>query len=385
MGAAWSGENQLITTWYPGNGDEGTQQNLGPRELPSQWEGDWSRVKMARLPAEIVQTAGGSSVRVSAPHVLAEFLETIFRQGRPLRVTWTVLGVTADGSGKKVRIGRARKWEFQYTRITDIAWNINFEWVSRGGRSQKVTSTREDGLASSANALNAAILTASDLVGLEDARKLGKLQGPHIQQPPNFNTLGQLEALANAPGKLLKDITRKINKTLNGVRRVLDLVRKVRNLPGELANTAVDFARNSMAEVNQFNDELSRTPPELKSTKTKVRDIVRAYRYFGQTSDAMTIVGRRSLELERKMRPLRHARPGTDTVSRTRETGRVSDVLAIYKTRQGDTPMKLSLRYYRTSDHAADILKANRLPLHTPTFDPGKILIIPALTDATRL
>jgi len=40
------------------------------------------------------------------------------------------------------------------------------------------------------------------------------------------------------------------------------------------------------------------------------------------------------------------------------------------------------MRYYRVADQGAVILRSNRLPLHTPTFDRGKILIIPALTNA---
>ena len=58
QGAEWGFENQIVTTWYPGNGQEATQQNLGPREMPSAWEGEWKRTLMGKSPSIFIDEGG---------------------------------------------------------------------------------------------------------------------------------------------------------------------------------------------------------------------------------------------------------------------------------------------------------------------------------------
>ena len=84
MGASWEGENELVTTWYPGNPDEGTQQNLGPKEMPSAWQGDWRRTMMGSCPTPCTDQQGNVTSVVD-PSILRDTLESIFRAGRRLR------------------------------------------------------------------------------------------------------------------------------------------------------------------------------------------------------------------------------------------------------------------------------------------------------------
>ncbi len=95
MGAEWGFENNVQTTWYPGNAIEATQQNLGPREMPSNWEGEWKRTLMGRLPTRYVDESGQEH-KIVSPHVLREVFEDVARaarQGRPqLRIQGYGLG-----------------------------------------------------------------------------------------------------------------------------------------------------------------------------------------------------------------------------------------------------------------------------------------------------
>ncbi len=56
-------------------------------------------------------------------------------------------------------------------------------------------------------------------------------------------------------------------------------------------------------------------------------------------------------------------------------------IRAVHVTRRGDTAEGLARRYYKTSDGAVDILRANHLPWTQVDFAPGTTLIIPLLTS----
>jgi nucleoid-associated protein YgaU len=59
--------------------------------------------------------------------------------------------------------------------------------------------------------------------------------------------------------------------------------------------------------------------------------------------------------------------------------GNPNTVIAAYIIKAGDTPESISQHFYKTPDHAVDILRANKLSWYTATLTAGHILIIPAL------
>lgn len=379
MGAEWAGENNLKTTWYNGNGDEATQQVLGPRELPSTWQGDWRRTMMGQTPTPFVDDNGSSGVYVN-PKSLADFLEAIFRGGQRLRVTWIVDGPTTDQQGKQVREGRARTWKFKFTRLQDIEWEVTFDWVGRGKATQKVASTRDDNLAAATAGLNAAI---ANLVSLTAAAGFinSKSTIPFSSQSL---TLGQLETFVNGPLLALKSFTRSIQQALSNVQRIGDLANSIASLPFAIANQAIDFARNTIAQSNTFLDRAGRTPPELLSLSTKVSDMTRAATYYNANKRNALTIARKSQEFALKIRARAgivglQGRPTNQSVQM-----RTQDVLAVYVTKTGDTPQRISQRFYKSPDHGPDILRANRLPLYQPSFPSGKPIIIPVLQTNTR-
>ncbi len=397
MGAEWSGSLQMTTTWYPGNGDEATQQVLGPREMPSNWNGDWRRTMLGRKVGSdsqaVVYDTDGERKIVVDPHILRETLEDIFRSGMRLRVSWIVSGqIGTEGNtqasafggvsesftptpldAKIVREGRAKTWKFKHTRMQDIEWNIEFEWVSRGKKAApKVTNTRSPAVANSTGALEAKI------AALRNAGALTSLKG-FVS-----TTIGQLKALANAPSKLVNDLSRKLLKVENDVAAVGDLAKTIASQPTQIANIAINHAHNAVSLTNKFGADMGRIPAELLTLNHKARDVVRAYKNFHNAVDNAADVAREATTLMRNLQLQKYATAGAGQgVLSTRLSTTQQSTQQVYVTKDGDTPMRVSQKFYQSPDHGADICRANRLTPFLPVFPKGRILVIPVLPSAS--
>ncbi len=391
QGAEWGGKNQLTTTFYPGN-PVGTQQNLGPQEMPSQWTGEWNRTTLGKSPVFYTDETG-AEIQIIHPSSLWDVFEDVIRKGASLRVTWSTHGVEAIGDGRGidldlkivnwdvVRDGRVGEYKFTPDRHVDIKWSMNFAWYGRGQDQNRTASVGEDNdLSSAANALENSMaftnfLTKSKAISINDAVRLSS----------SNLTLGQLEAIADAPNLLVTTYTRKLQAAVNDVKRVGDIVKQFKAAPFQIANTVTDFARNTQAIANQFRNEMGRMPPETMSNKRKVSDQMRAFVYFAQQTEWAAQNARRGQEIESKTRRFTAPTPGSAAAT-VRESSimRAGDIIATYVTKTSDTPQTVSRKFYGTIDHALDILQANKLAWHTPSFDAGKILVIPSLGGAQR-
>lgn len=396
-GAKWGGDLRLITKWYPGNGIEGTQQNLGATELPSEWNGVWNRTRMGRTPA-VFYDETGRAIGLVEPFDLFEILDAIRLGGARLRVTWAVSGRRMIGTKsnaafasdrgadqavdrKIVREGRMKSLTITPDTEVDIPWEMNFEWVSRGGRQAKASDVRHDddlekatsAVANSINALDYHIDTK--IVSIRADKRLAA----------SSFTLGQLETLANAPKKLVDAAMSKLRYNVNQFKRVVNIARTLQSAPTSMANSVLDFARNTTGVANKLVTDLGRTPPELLANRQKVSDLVKAARYFGRISNGMVSTARAGAATEDRLRAFVTAGANQGTISvRESSTTRAGDVVAIHVVRAGETPTSLSSKFYGNPDHGAEILRANRLPTHTPTLRAGSIVVIPALVSAAR-
>lgn len=390
MGAEWGFENNVITTWYPGNSIEATQQNLGPKELPSSWEGEWKRTLMGTTPS-LFWDETGEKQSVFRPHTMRDIVEDLGRSGVPLRVTWEVNGQSVAGSLKNgkvvqeqsriVRVGRIKSARFPHDRHTDVRWNIEFHWMSRGGRQNRVADVRGDqDLSSIANSL---IASAENTAAATDAKL--KSSNTAIRKSANNLTLGQLEQLAKAPTKLVTDFTRKLQQNVSSLKQAGDIVKTLATQPFAVANTIIDFARNTVAVANNFVDDMGRIPIESKTTKEKASSLARSAKYFGQTSDAAMKNAREAQTLNARLTQglAQQANRGEISI-RESATSNSKTIIAVYIAKDGDTPQRVSMKYYQSADHAQELLKANKLPWFIPTFTKGQILIIPSLVNASR-
>lgn len=388
MGAEWAMKVAAVTTWYPGNPDEATQQVLGPQELPSRWNGDWRRTMIGTNPVGYIDD-GGNVLQLVDPADIRDALESIARAGQRLRVTWNQLGAAGSAtpgqaqeqqvalksmSGKIVREGRMTELKFKYTRLQDIEWEIQFDWMSRGGTVARTTATRANTVVSdSAAYLNAiqALVNAN-----QDAQALGQL-------PTNL-TLGQLEAFANAPTALVNSLARKMQQVVSNVSQVVSIAQTIASQPVQIANRAVDLARDSVSQVNAMYDTLSAIPYEGMSTKAKVADLVRAWTSFGEQSDLAQGAAHAGQQFTTKLET--SVQGYVAGQKNTSKLASPASLQQIYVVKDGDTPATISQAFFDTPDRAVDILKTNGLSWYTPTLPPGKIILIPVIqtTDPTQ-
>lgn len=371
MGAEWAMKQRLVTTWYPGNGDEASQQVLGPIELPSKWSGNWSRVQLGQTPCRYNDEVGARFDLVD-PKALMDAFEAIARAGMRLRVTWAQASDDENQSltGHIVREGRMGDLRFKVMRLTDIAWEVDFEWQSRGATTSKVSSVRPP----TVNANGAAYLNA--LNALLVAQQIAQAQ----KFKPQALTLGQLEAIASYPTKLANSVALQVQELSNNVNRLADIAKTLATQPLQVANRGIDLATDTVAQTNKFYDTLSSVPYEAQTTKTKVADFVASTKSFSKTADLARQASRAGALFAAQLAQWQAQVPGQGAAS-TRSLANPKNVQQAYITKLGDTPQRVSQRFYNTPDHAVDILHANRLPWHLATFPERLIIIIPSLAQ----
>jgi hypothetical protein len=392
MGQAdWGGDTKIVTTWYPGNGTEASQQNLGPQEMPSTWTGEWNRTRMGRAPSFFFDQ-NGSLQKVIDPHLLWGYLDAIRIAGGRLRVTWAVRGNQLLGSSKTgtnqdvdfaiVREGRIKSLKISPDRLTDFKWSMELHWMSRGGRQDRVADVRrDDNVSLAVTAVSDSINALGDLLAQRTQGIIDNL-GKHLGQVGHLS-LGQLEAIAAAPLKAVNAMMSKLRYNLNQLARIGNLAKKIATTPAAVANNVIDFARDTVSVSHNFLDSMSRTPFELQANKSKVSDLIRSAKYFGQISDQVQTAAKQGSDLDIRMRQALVAGANRGSLS-TKDTPKQGDILAIHVCKESDTPQRVSSQYYGNPDQGEAILRANRMPLYTPTLRPGLIIIIPVLVNAPR-
>lgn len=385
-GAGWGGKQRVVTSWYSGN-SEASQQVLGPQESPSQWSGMWRRTQLGRNPI-VFTDENGVERRIVDPMRAREIIEDIGRAGARLRVTFYVRSVAFVGRAgtedtkefRIVREGTLSSWDFPIDTDTDIGWSLNFDWSGRGQANNAVVGSRDDEtMEKTADALS----SANEFTALAVDNKIKKLKGSKIPKTADVFTLGKLEQIANTPQALVTKLTRDLTRNVNQIKRVANVVQTVRAAPFTVANTIVNFARNTVSICNNTNDTLQRTPPEAQVLKQTVGSFVRSSRYIAEISETTREGARSGQDADDAVRKVVVTGANRGTISVRESSGtRAGDIIAVHVAKTGDTPQTVSMRYYRVPDQGAVILRSNRLPLHTPSFVRGKILIIPALTNA---
>lgn len=358
QGAGWGGSLRTDTTWYPGNSAEGTTHVLVAVEKPSQWMGVWRLTMLNRVPAQYSE--GGSPQDVVHPADLRDILEAIYRGGQRLRVEWQ------NRNRVLVREGRATDWDFDHERVEDIEWSVTFEWVSRGARQQKVATRRKSNVGSALDQM------AIELAKLANVANVLETAGKF--DPDKFNdfSLDDLDNLLDVPTDLVANVAQVAKQITGVVVKVGDIAKKARAIPSAIANQALDVANNAVAVVNQFNDDMSRRPPEANSASMKVSQLTKATEYLAGAQDDADAVGAAAQQLATQVR---------------RQAEKQSDILAIHVVRggpsdqatRGEALANISQRYYQTVEYAAGIAVANNLPLNQTWVPVGTILIIPVV------
>lgn len=369
QGANWGRAQRVITTWFPGNGADASQQVLGPIELPSEWNGEWSTTMLVVEPCKL---DGGNITRAST---LRDVMEELCAAGQLLRVTW--VQETAGLARRVVREGRLVEVDFTHARADDIGWKASFEWTGRGQRVQRVVAFRTDSTSAQVEAQAKAL---DDLVAKIDNASIASKDG--VPGAADSFSLGDLEAMADYPNQLMKQVSQFGKQLANRARHIGDLIRKVRGLPSELAGQLVDVATNAIAVANQFVDAMGQPAPEALALDGKVSRMLQAASYYGDAQTAAGLVVDAAVKLRESAIARRRAaeNPG----QRGTASGE-GDVIAVHVVREGDVLQSISQTYYGTTALAPAIARANGLAGYAVQVDVGTILVIPTIKNAKTM
>lgn len=386
--AQWGGKQRLITTWYPGNSAEATQQVLGPIENQSVFSGVWNTTRLTRLPA-IYSPTVGTETPVAFADGLREIVETLLRGGTLLQVLWINAEAATFGGRSIQRLGRATDWNFNYTRMDDLDWSITFEWASRGLSQQRVTQFRDDGTNAGKIAyLNNIILSVDESI---NSTKI-QLSKRTIPKSANKFTLEQLGQIADGPGRLMKDFSQSMNRLSNRVKTLGDLINKVKGLPYELATQLIDACTGGIIAANHLRDSITQTPPEKYTTQQSLAALTRAAAYMKGGTDSADAVSsalyeqsatiRASVDVRRTSGPDGKALPPRRNVPSVLNGSRLQ--VQTYLVRKGDTLASISMKFYGVIEGAYGIAFGNGLPLKTVSPPVGRVLIIPNLSTGPK-
>ena len=398
-GAAWSEKMRMKTETYAGNPLEATQQILGPVMLPSEWEGFWRTTQLIGNPCEYTEN-GGYPQQVTLASTLRDILEMIFESGQRLRVTWSteesfiIPNEQSPEVGERriVRIGRASEWKFSHDRMDDIAWNITFEWISKGASVQKKISTKGEDVLSKARACYMAVtewfVYTKPKTVIVSAKQLA------ANQSASSLTLGDLENLASAPLKLWESVLSIGTNFLNTIGGLINVAQQIGNLPSALANQTNAAAKNMSTILSSYLDEQSQTPYEAQtqaqSNKASVNNTTQAFRYFSLRQIQAEVALDQTLELQRITASKKSAQ--FDGTNQRSDSADPNTILGIWIARAGDTYASISNRFYGTPDYSYALAKVNvgALPPTNSTVKGrpyavappvGANLIIPTLAD----
>lgn len=404
--ASWGAKQRVITTWYPGNGAQATQQILGPTESQTQWSGEWNTNRLIVTPAVLsdpgssqgkrgLNTLGtGSAKDIFVADDIRAVLEDMFRGGSVLEVLWEydpqrldpLTGISLTGTYQPVRIlrtGRATDWNFQYDTGDDIKWSITWDWQSRGAAQQQVVNLR-DGSSSTKNALTAALLITEAAATVPEDNTIFTRRRPVPRGASKF-TLGQVQALANQVRTQVRLFSQQMNKISSAIANVTEIINTVKNLPFEIANQAIDLSTNMIAESNRFYDSVSQKPTELYDTEQRYSTFVRAMNFAKGATDISQEVAAQGAESQGVFRAQVQAQRASGEQGNAqplgirpgRQVGGTNTQAQAHVVRRGETLISISALYYGTPDGVADIAFANGLSIRTPTLPIGRVLIIP--------
>lgn len=361
-GAAWSGEQRLVTEFYPGN-TEATQQVLGPVEIPSDWEGVWNSTRLVSAPQSLSEA--GAEVQIVRAFPLYETFEDFVRSGSLLRVTWT-----ADQGRKILREGRVGPYSFKVDRADDIRWSAQFVWVGRGGSVTKVAPRDESVEA----AMRATLQALTDLQSALAGAAVRTLLPDVPTSLPRFG-LDDLQAIADTPSALLSGLTNSVSTLTGKVSRTVAILEQFKELPNQLRSQAALAASDTRITAKSVTTRISRLPSESwAASGVSVGRSLRLMQLGIKARRTATVVESRALAVESSAR---HAQTN-NPAGRRANNADSEDALAVHLVTQGQTFASIALKYYGDAGLGGTIAKANGYPRHAVTPRLGARLLIPA-------
>lgn len=356
--------NTKIT--FPAGTKRAVAHVLGPQEAPSEWEGMWRTTLLSRSAA--LFTDEGAPVHITRADILRDAFESLHRSGQLLRVTWN------QDDRKIVREGFATEATFSHDRADDIAWKVTFTWTGRGDV-EPPPKLRGESLDS---AVQAAIAALDNLVG--EIELDATAAAASVLGAASTFTLGNLEALADAPSQFMKGVLASAHNAISSLKKLADTVATVATQPAEIASQCVMLAEDTQAQLNDLCDEFTRRVPDSYSTASaQAAQLASLATWSSGVQKAAEEAAAKCYELARAARQ-------KDAIITSKTSGAnltQNDVLAVYVPKMGDSFVTLSKKFYGTPDAGDVIAIANGYPAYAVTPTPGLVLVIPRRTIAS--
>lgn len=361
-GAGWGGTQVVDTSWNPGS-PVATQQVLGPTEAPSDWSGEWRTNRLASLPC-LLASDSSSDQTIAIADVLRDTFDSIRISGQLLRVTW----VSKPGH-RVVRLGRITKFNSDYERSDDLAWTATFDWIGRDTQSAVAISDADQTLASA----TAAALSATDAASRVEAQAIVTANAAVPNGPTPFS-LGQLEAIAEAPKNLARQFARVAQAFASRINALSQIIATTRDAPAAVLNQLVDASTSAVEAASGFINAITASGPETLSVDSRVSSLLTAASYFSHIQDgaeqmAIDAAAARTAAARRRSAASRN---GSDS----RNLTGAGDLLDVIVPVAGATLLTISQKYYSGADLSYELARANGLPGQTIT-PPRAPLIIP--------
>lgn len=389
MGPEWGSERNEKITWYPGN-SQATWQLIGPKAVPMQWQGHWSRQQMGSRPA-IFHDVDGTPQDIVDPSILREKMEQISLGGRIVRVTWTVQqaggqlsaaqqralgqGTSPQSQGSIVREGSLTKFSVKPETWDDMPWEATFNWTNFGTRQAPAKASRAPSLGSSAGKIKA---STSQLKNLSTGTPV-VASNPSVLNSASFVTLGQLESFPFALEAALAATVSTVVGLADRLSSAALVGQQVAVVPLAVQQDSVAAARLAVTEALLLEDQLGQTPWELQTLGQEVKDILAAIQRYQPIHEELEQLALLAAEMRDELQ----AQLSTPPLSGRRSAlgqgggGVTGAVLGFYVVKAGDTPETIARAWYGDDTLSTEILNVNGLPWHIVTLPPGLRLLIP--------
>ncbi len=375
-GVPWTTRQSMVTTWYQGNAIEGTQQVLGPQEVPTEWAGEWNTTRLVSTPSLYYPGGGGKGDPITRAFTLYELLDDLFRRGALCRVTWS-----GDLGRKIVRVGRGEEWTAEVLTADDIRWKVSWQWKSRGATQQRVAHFRKESQEAVASALKVEL---TQLVSEVTGNELVTSKVGVADAADNFS-LGDLENMANETAGMLDGVKQSANLLTSSLGKIATIGATLASAPAAMIGDIVDIVDNVKATLAKAEDELTRGVPEAYvaagADLNRISPFVRTSAYRSLVLGRVVGAHKQAVSLQKRARQAQNAQARG---VREQDASTASDLLAVIIVKAGETFDFLSNKFYSTPDRGADIARANDFPLYQPSAPPGTVLIIPSLNAIAK-
>lgn len=367
------GVKQRVITKFNSGSRDAVQHVLGPTETQAQWAGVWRSTQLARNPVRLRQD--GSDTFITRAVTVARVFENIVRSGQRVRVTWSQAvfsqGV-ADGNERIVRLGLCSDFQPNFTRMDDLEWTATWDWSGRGEAEQTVTSVKNDDLGS---VVQGALQQLRALVDLIQKNAIKTATEAATSSPSTFS-LGDLEALANAPTEFFNSLFNACTLAISGITEVAGLLETIVMQPANVASRAVDTAEAAASTIVNIVETFTRTIPDAyASVADRPALLISIVSYFDDVEAQAEKASGACTDLATVMR----RQVSRHLLATAQKKDGAPDILAVYIPKQGQTFTIISWLFFTVPDYAGDIAFANGYDSWATTPEPGGVLIIPTL------